>query len=88
MLLNQSSRRKLGFMSFATYCTYVLAELMDLYAYAGPVAVPGDLGVSLARPLKVGGCGVCPVKVASFSMACASFLRPSRVLWWRYIWYE
>ena len=58
MLLNQSSRRKLGFMSFATYCTYVLAELMDLYAYAGAVVVPGDLGVSLARPLKVGGCGV------------------------------
>ena len=58
MLLNQSSRRKLGFMSFATYCTYVLAELMDLYAYAGAVVVPGDLGVSLSRPLKVGGCGV------------------------------
>lgn len=54
MLLNQSSRRKLGFKSFATYCTYVLAELMDLYAYAGPVVVPGDLGVSLSRPLKVG----------------------------------
>jgi len=60
-------------MSFATYCTYVLAELMDLYAYAGAVVVPGDLGVSLARPMKVCvcvvWCGMSPKKAASFSLA-------------------
>ena len=54
LLLNQSSRRKLGLMSFGTFLTYVLAELLDLYAYAGAPGEPGQLGVSLQNPLKVG----------------------------------